>query len=201
MSSPIAYSYWMVGYAAIFLNFVVFTAAFILFQLTSETVCRWWRAPSVCHIRVPGAADQQAHELRRAWPMPSILSMLLLSLPWQIGEMSAVVTGTSTYAVLVSCQKPVEWLSQRIPLPLQPSPDLRHKKSSASPPPLTCLPPPMLPSAGHPAGQPQALRPPPPCNEASHAPMLPAVQILTFVLLFLLSFSGFLVSDVPVYFR
>lgn len=31
--------------------------------------------------------------------------------------------------------------------------------------------------------------------------MLPAVQILTFVLLFLLSFSGFLVSDVPVYFR
>jgi len=26
-------------------------------------------------------------------------------------------------------------------------------------------------------------------------------QILTFVLLFLLSFSGFLVSDVPVYFR
>ena len=26
-------------------------------------------------------------------------------------------------------------------------------------------------------------------------------QVLTFVLLFLLSFSGFLVSDVPVYFR
>ncbi|PRW59820.1 ABC ATP-binding isoform 1 [Chlorella sorokiniana] len=72
-------AYWMVGYAAIFLNFVVFTAAFILFQLVSETV----------------------------------------------GEMSAVVTGSSTYAVL----------------------------------------------------------------------------ILTFVLLFLLSFSGFLVSDVPVYFR
>lgn len=31
-------SYWMVGYVAIFLNFLVFTAAFILFQLTSETV-------------------------------------------------------------------------------------------------------------------------------------------------------------------
>ncbi|KAI7840867.1 hypothetical protein COHA_005397 [Chlorella ohadii] len=72
-------AYWMVGYAAIFLNFLVFTAAFILFQLVSET----------------------------------------------IGELSAVVTGSSTYAVL----------------------------------------------------------------------------ILTFVLLFLLSFSGFLVSDVPVYFR
>lgn len=30
----------MVGYAAIFLNFLVFTAAFILFQLVSETVSR-----------------------------------------------------------------------------------------------------------------------------------------------------------------
>lgn len=37
------------------------------------------------------------------------------------------------------------------------------------------------------------------CLSNSTAPAL--LQILTFVLLFLLSFSGFLVSDVPVYFR
>ena len=74
-----------------------------------------------------------------------------------------------------------------------------HKKTSASPAPLTCLPPPMLPAAGYPARKHRSGIPP--CNEASDAPMLPAVQILTFVLLFLLSFSGFLVSDVPVYFR
>lgn len=43
---PHCRSYWMVGYAAIFLNFVVFTAAFILFQLTSETVRRRWVAPT-----------------------------------------------------------------------------------------------------------------------------------------------------------
>lgn len=34
-----------------------------------------------------------------------------------------------------------------------------------------------------------------------YQPSTPALQLLTFVLLFLLSFSGFLVSDIPIYFE
>lgn len=47
----------------------------------------------------------------------------------------------------------------------------------------------------------QPPRPDPGHLAASLIPAHPTTQILTFVLLFLLSFSGFLVSDVPVYFR
>lgn len=128
--------YWMVGYYASFLAFLIFTAAFCLFQLTSET----------------------------------------------IGTVCAIVTGTSTYAVLVSAQLPCLLVWEAV---------LRLERWAAATQRV----------ARHgvqPAGGAVSACSPPTAPLALHSPS--PRQILTFVLLFLLSFSGFLVSDVPMYF-